>query len=768
MQTSAESAVDVPATFDRQVRARRVEGPLRLAVIGCGAITREHLLPVLAGHDRIRLVALVDVNEATARSLATAYGVPNVLTSASALDPQQIDGVVIATPPALHAPQTIELARKGFHLFVEKPMAVNAVEGEEMLRAAENAGVTLAVGLYRRLLPSTRLLRGFLESGVVGSPVAVDIEEGGEYGWALATLANLTPRLGAGGVLIDIGSHLLDVLQFLLPGSVQLRSYADNALGGVETDSLLKLQIVSGGREIPCRLELSRTRRLRNSIVIECEKGALELARGEFADIQVRFDDIAVCDALRGSRTTRVSARWGDEQPPLGYDVFRAEFDDWLDAIQRGSEPALSGRSVLSTVRLIEDAYRARVPLAEPWTDEGIARSRPRLKQNGQAARRKVLITGATGFIGCRTAEILSVREGCDVRAVVRNPGHAARLARLSVEMVPGDVCSEADMARAMDGCDTVVHCAVGTSWQRAETVRTTVDGTRTVAEAARRAGVERFVHISSIAVHGRVMSETLDEQTPLIDPREDSYGADKRRAEDEVQRQVAQGLRAIILRPARVYGPFGKTFTTRPLQHLARGTLTLSGPFNGPSGMVYVDNVVEAILCALDSGDGAVGQAFAISEDDELSWREFYQVFADALGSELRFKDSPVGPIDTTRAPGILSRWGTGVRTIMLSAELRAFARKCMQTDPVGTLPRRLWEDVPTLRRRIQDALGMTDALIYRPERADQEPGMVFRTESARVLTQKAQGLLGYRTAVPRPRAMELTLKWAQHARIA
>jgi predicted dehydrogenase/nucleoside-diphosphate-sugar epimerase len=769
MQANATGAVDTAApTTDRTIRSRTVEGPVRIAVIGCGAMTRENLLPVLAGHERIRVVSLVDVNEVTARALAEAYGVPTVLTDVTKLDPRQLDAAVIATPPAFHAPQTIELARRGLHVFVEKPMAIDAAEGERMLQATDEAGVTLTVGLYRRLLPSTRLLRGMLESGIMGAPIAVDIEEGGEYGWALATLANLTTGLGAGGVLIDIGSHLLDVLQFLLPGSMHLLSYGDNAAGGVETDALMKLSIVSGGREIPCRLELSRTRRLRNSIRVECERGVLELARGEFADVQVRFHDVVVRDALRGIRSTSLTARWGDEQPPIGYQVFRAEIDDWLDAITYGSESVLSGRSVLATVRLIEDAYRTKGRLAEPWSDEGVARSQPRLKRGGRTGRRRVLITGASGFIGCRTAEILSIREDCDVRAIVRNPSHAARLARLRVEMVPGDICSDADVTRAMEGCDAVVHCAVGTSWQPAETVRTTVVGTRTVADAARRAGVERFVHISSIAVHGRVASATLDELAPLVDPGEEGYAGEKRRAEDEVQKLVAQGLRAVILRPARVYGPFGKTFTTRPLQHIARGTLTLSGPYNGPSSMVYVDNVVEAILCALDSEDTAIGQAFAISERDQLSWREFYEVFAEALGTRLLFKDASLDSTESPRAPGLLARWRSGLGDVMMSPELRAFARKCIQTDPVGVIPRKLWEDVPALRRRLQSALGMTEAMVYRPETPSEESPMVFRTESALVLTDKAETVLGYRPAVSRARAMELTLKWAQHSRLA
>jgi predicted dehydrogenase/nucleoside-diphosphate-sugar epimerase len=759
---------DAAETIDHSAAAPLVPGvklPVRLAIVGCGAMVRENLLPVLAGHDRVRLVALVDVNEAAARSLADAYGVPVVLTSTSALDRDMVDAVIVATPPALHAEQTVELARRGLHVFVEKPMAIAAGDAARMVAVARDAGVTLAVGLYRRLLPSTRLLSGLIRSGIVGEPVAVDVEEGGEYGWPLATLANLTPRLGGGGVLIDIGSHLLDVVQFLLPGPVQLHSYSDNARGGVETDALLKLRLFGGAREIPCRLELSRTRQLRNSIRVECERGTLELPRGAFADVQVHVHPRDVDDSLAGTRPVRVTARWGDEEPPIGYQVFRAEIDDWLDAITRGREPVLSGASGVATVRLIEEAYATRSWLLEPWTDEGLAAA-PRLRRRSGAPRR-VLLTGASGFIGCRAAEILSLRERCEVRAIVRSPSNAARLARLDVEMVPGDICSPEDVARAIEGCDTVVHCAVGNSWQRAETVRTTVDGTRTVAQAALRAGVERFVHISSMAVHGRVAAETLDETTPLVDPRDDSYAGDKRRAEDEVQRLIQQGLRAVILRPARVYGPFGKTFVTRPIQHLARGGLTLAGPFDGPASMVYVDNVVEAILNALAADDGVLGEAFEISDPDQLSWREFYEGFAKALGVPLKVTDNVASDVPAAGEAGMFARWRRGLGEIATSPELRAFARRCIETDPIGRLPRRLWE-MPALRRRIQRALGMTDAIVYRPDPAAGDPVLVFRTESARVVADKASRTLGYRPAVPPGRAMQLTLEWIRHSRIA
>ena len=183
----------------RESPASLVKAPVRVALIGCGAMARENLLPVLAGHERVNLVALVDINDRAARELADAYQVPHAFGDLAALDQTLVDAAIVATPPALHAAQTEELARRGLHVFVEKPMAVTTAEARRMVETTDSAGVVLSVGLYRRLLPSTRLLRGLVESGLVGAPLSVDIEEGGEYGWPLATLANLTRSLGAGG-----------------------------------------------------------------------------------------------------------------------------------------------------------------------------------------------------------------------------------------------------------------------------------------------------------------------------------------------------------------------------------------------------------------------------------------------------------------------------------------------------------------------------------------------------------------------------------------
>ena len=741
---------------------------VRAAVVGCGAVTKASLLPVLAGHDRIEVVALVDRDLARARELAEAYNISRVHDDVAAIGRDDADGIVLATPPAHHAPATLDLVGRGFHVFVEKPMAIRVEDAEAMVRAADQAGVALAVGLYRRLLPVSRLLHGMLDSGMLGRPLWVDIEEGGEYSWELATLSVLTRAGGGGGVLIDLGTHLLDQLFFLLPGEVSVRRFADNARGGVETDCELELDLQTRWGTVPARIELSRTRQLRGTIQVACEHGKLELVRGDFCTLLVHGPPEQVTDPVTTQlRPVSISARWGDEADIIGYKAFRAEFDDWIAAIDARRDPQLSGRSVVAVVRTIEACYASAVPMAEPWVDQGLAatlepRRAPAL---AHGARPRVLVTGAGGFLGCRTVECLHLGGAWDVRALVRRPASAARLARFPIDIAIGDVTSQSDMAQAMKGCDSVVHCAVGTGWPPETAFAVTVDGTRRTAEAALLSGVRRFVHISSMAVHGDRMPPRLDETSPLDPGAGADYGRAKYLAEQAVFEAARRGLRAIALRPARIYGPFSRTFTVRPLQALREGRLVLSGDADSPSNMVFVDNVVEAIVEALNAPDTECGEAFLINEPDQLSWRAFYEYFAAGTGATVRVTDRP--DQDTPASAGLVSRWMGGLREIAFSPEVRGLAKKVLWTDPVGTWPRQLWERSPALQKRVQRALRIDAAVTYREPAAAAPELVEFTIDPTLVLFDKAAARLGYVGIVPRPDAMALTLEWARAARL-
>jgi nucleoside-diphosphate-sugar epimerase len=447
----------------------------------------------------------------------------------------------------------------------------------------------------------------------------------------------------------------------------------------------------------------------------------------------------------------------------VGYKAFRREFDDWLHAIATGASPQLSGRSVLPVVRLVDECYRAPGRLSEPWTDGGLAAVNPPMIHTG--ARRRVLVTGAGGFLGCRTVEVLKATEGWDVRAIVRRPGSAARLARYDMDVVVADITDAAAMARALDGCDAVEPCAVGNGWPPAAEFKSTVEGTRVVAEAALRAGVTRFVHISSMAVHGDRVPARLDESVPLDPGTGLSYSRAKYLAECEVMAAFERGLPAIALRPARIYGPFSKTFTMRPLAALGSGTLRLAGDATTPANMVYVDNVVESILLALDAPASACGEAFLIGEPDQLSWHSFYGYFAQ--GARGKIETVPYPSSAASVRPGGAARWVAAGRQIVMSSEVRALAKKIMWTDPVGTRLRRLWDRSPGLQRRVLTTLGVDQAVVYREPPAGAVEPVTFRIDPTLVVFDKAQTRLGYVGRVSRTTAMELTLGWARYARL-
>jgi predicted dehydrogenase/nucleoside-diphosphate-sugar epimerase len=754
---------------------------LRVAVIGCGAVARQFHLPVLAGHPDVALAALVDHDLASVEQLAKSYGVPNAERDFSNLPVDSFDAAVIATPPSHHAPCALDLLSGGRHVLVEKPMAINYQDAARMVAAAERHGVVLSVGLFRRLLPSLRLLKAALDQGAAGRLLKVDVAAGSVYGWPLASLGNMLKAQSGGGVLMDIGSHVFDQLLYLFPDNPRVKSYRDNSLGGIETDCVAELQLNHDGRLVDARVTLSRTRKLRGTLQIHCEHQTLEMKTTEPHRVHIAPRNSELIDPATGQpRDYDQTLVWRDIPDRPGYEMFRAEFDDWIAAIRAGTEPRLSGRSVLPTVKLIDTCYGNSEQLVEPWVSEGlnsaknVDEDRNHLGSSSAVfARaqpyRRVLVTGATGFIGCRVAELLHGAEGYDVRALVHNPGNAARLARLPIDMIHGDLRDPQDVARAMEDCDAVVHCAIGTEYGYARKIReVTIGGTRRLAEAALAAGVKRFVHISTTAVHGNDVQGVLDETTPVRPSRHDDYGRAKATAEREIERAADRGLPTVTLRLANIYGPYCPNLIVRPVTFLIQDALCIAGDISRPSNTVYVDNVAAAIARALTADAGEVaGRQFVLGADDDWSWDEFFTYFSDELGGSLR----SISPEEFRRLRPLPKRgtpwswaasWLRGMKLILTSSEFKSLGRRLLATDPVGRGPRYLIENVPVIRRTIEGILGAGGADVYlRPADDDAPAPMAMNPLDARVCNERAYAVLGYEPRVTRERAMLLTREW-------
>jgi predicted dehydrogenase len=256
-------------------------------------------------------------------------------------------------PHHLHAPVTLDLLRHGIHVLVEKPMALTTRDCDEMIKAASHARVVLTVGLIRRFYESSRFVKRVIESGILGDIVNVDFCEGVAYEGTMASDFRLRPETG-GGVLIDMGSHVLDLLLWWL-GEYDRVEYRDDAMGGVEANCKLDLRFQSGVTGI---VELSWNRNLRNSSIVLGERGVLEVGTGYDSPLRLRVKDenVALVGRAMESATERTIL-----------DVFRRQFNDFVDAIRDHRAPFVPGQEGKRAVSLIEACHTVRQPLSQPW-----------------------------------------------------------------------------------------------------------------------------------------------------------------------------------------------------------------------------------------------------------------------------------------------------------------------------------------------------------------------------------------------------------------
>lgn len=191
--------------------------------------------PALQKAEGSALVAVMRRDGAKAADYARRHGVPRWYADADALiaDPE-VDAVYIATPPGSHRDYAGRVAAAGKPVYVEKPMARTAAEGESMVRACRAAGVPLFVAYYRRRLPVHRKVEDLLGDGAIGRVRCVSVRHHGVHGPASGAAPpwRVVPEIaGRGGYFHDLASHQLDLLDYLL-GPVEEAAGQARNLGG--------------------------------------------------------------------------------------------------------------------------------------------------------------------------------------------------------------------------------------------------------------------------------------------------------------------------------------------------------------------------------------------------------------------------------------------------------------------------------------------------------------------------------------------------------
>jgi len=326
--------------------------PLRVALVGCGAVAEHYHLPALLASPDVEVVAFVDPSVERARALANRTNMRQTFSSHRELA-GLIDLAVVAVPNALHEPVTCDLLAAGAHVMVEKPMARTTAECDRMIAAAAAAQVVLAVGHDFRFFPIARFARDWFAAAPLGSIRRVDIRQSAGNRWP-SVVPDVLSRSAGGGALITFGIHIVDLLCWWL-GELRVTAYRDDALGGVEAEAECEFALVDGA---PVFLELSWLRKMRDTFIVECARGTIEIGIHEPAVIRVSVGDAS---ALIGDVPDHTF-----ERAPLRT-VFGRQLEDVVAAVRLTRAPLVGGSDGRRAVGVVEACYAMRQLLIRPW-----------------------------------------------------------------------------------------------------------------------------------------------------------------------------------------------------------------------------------------------------------------------------------------------------------------------------------------------------------------------------------------------------------------
>ena len=275
----------------------------------------------------------------------------------------------------------------------------------------------------------------------------------------------------------------------------------------------------------------------------------------------------------------------------------------------------------------------------------------------------KILVTGATGFAGGQLAQTLACR-GQTVRALVRDPRRAAHLQASGIELVCGDLLDPVSLGQAMAGIHTVYHIAATFREEKIDEEKmwaTNSQGVKHMLDAAVAANVWRFVHCSTVGVHGEIENPPADENAPY--KPEDHYQESKLAGEKIALDYMKHSqLPIVVFRPAGIYGPGDMRFLKlfRPIK---KRHFLMLGSGEVLYQLIYIDDLVDGII-RCGTAENSVGNVYILTGEPAVTLNELVAGIARAVG-----------------APG--PRWRLPVMPVYLAGYLCELICKPMGIEP-------------------------------------------------------------------------------------
>jgi UDP-N-acetylglucosamine 3-dehydrogenase len=313
---------------------------LKAAVIGVGSMGANHARVYKELPD-VQLVGVADAHEPTARSVGNRFNVPSFSDYNKLLEETDPDLVTLAVPTVLHHEVALELISRGIHVLVEKPIASTVAQGEELVRAAAEKGVTLAVGHIERFNPAVVELRRRVSEGMMGRVYQVSARR----------LSPYPARIRDAGVVIDLASHDIDLMRYLIPSPISrlygetahsINSDREDLFNGVMRFANGVVGVLDVNWMTPKKVRALTITGARGYFTCDLLSQELFFFENEVGPSQ--WDQLSM---LRGVAEGNILGIKISRQEPLV-----AELRDFTDAIGKHREPTVTGIDGLESLRI--------------------------------------------------------------------------------------------------------------------------------------------------------------------------------------------------------------------------------------------------------------------------------------------------------------------------------------------------------------------------------------------------------------------------------
>lgn len=328
---------------------------VRVAVIGCGSISKYRHIPEYAANPNAQLVAFVDPIIERAQHYADQYGAKAYADYETMLAEVKPDAVSVCTPNALHAEMSIAAAKAGAHVLVEKPMAVTDAEAEAMIQAAKDNGVKLMVGHNQRLVPPHVKAKQILESGVLGKVLTFRTSFGhpGPDAWSIdgANSWFFRKEEALMGAMGDLGVHKSDLIRWMLNDEVaEIGAFLGTLhKEGTQVDDnascILRMKSGAIGTLVA---SWTYYRGEDNSTILWCENGVMKIGTHPDDQVIVELRNGTVEKHKVGAISTN------EKQESSGV------IDAFLESIVNDAVPAIPGEEGRASLKVILCAFESQ------------------------------------------------------------------------------------------------------------------------------------------------------------------------------------------------------------------------------------------------------------------------------------------------------------------------------------------------------------------------------------------------------------------------